>query len=532
MLTTLLMAIISTIIIGAIVVIILNLLLSSKNNQEGEDSTSNDVHNDADVTDKKPVEDQTSDLTEEEKLVDQPIFVRELDANNYGDNLKTEEFVAKSIENLKSNNNIANDNEITDNIVSDSPGFTNSKEVIEPISVEVKSDNQIEITEEILKDVVKEAENELIQLENTLDQQISEPFNEPIGISHEIEELKKHDEVKEEEDDFWNVEDTHNLLHLNKSRPKKSKSRPSIKIVFDNDENDRQVEQPSDDSVSKNASDLVEALFDNLDEEVNEYINKSKDETVKGETSVEEAEVVMHEIPIEKRDESYEELAPATGEYKKFDEFSDCFKSETHKREVTRNERQTTSVKTYEITLDGSEQMNEQTINEMLKNMIDKDTKTEVFEESFTKVTQTQSFEMKRDDKIEVLSKRNNESVSHTKTFSERSERSLSSSSLSKMSLEDLDVSLRSSKSRLSETIDNVTKPLRSSPTLFRRSMIEKASEEEYEDNNGIESHKRIQTAIFGTNQSLLMSEMKQKQFRKSLRPTDDLTQDKQVSDL
>lgn len=538
MLSTLLMAIISTIIIGAIVVIILNLLLSSKDSHDDDNQSRDTITTAVETKSVSEEKQETIDdivSTEEETQREEPLFVEEsvdlLKDSYVSDNtdLKTEESVGKI-------------NESKDNIVDDISEVSEElifKEVIEPIasSFEDRPDNQEEIREFIQE--AKEIENQLIDLDDTLDQQINDQQINDQQIDAILkEEIEKEGHVKtDDNEDFWNLDETQNLLHLNKSRPRKSKSRPSVKVVFNDESDGKGAEQPppeesvTEDPVSKNAKQLVDNLFENLQEEVNQFKNRLEESPEKEseDLNVEESDVATQEISIEKSDDSYEELAPASGEYKKFDEFSDCFRTERH--EFSRNVRQTTSVKTYEITLDDSLPMNEQTINDMLKEFADNSSKTEVFEEKYAKVTEIQSIEVKREDKREVLSQFNNETVTHSKSFSERS---LSSSSLSKMSLEDLDVSLRSSKSRLSETIDNVTKPLRSSPTLFRRSMIEKSSEEADDENNGIEGQKRNQIPIFGTTQSLLMSEMKEKQFRKSLRSTSDVSapDTKKVSDL
>ena len=543
MFSELLLTIVSTTIVGGIVFIIFN-LISNFGDEEQQKDSDKSVTNE--FVDNRPqekeeclanIESETQSdhlLSEEEVKSDQPLNSESVSENEKPIELSSDKsqendsLINKSVDNEKSeqidDNNDQNDDlldfeEITEAIIEGAGQFIDER----PDEHQV---NDSMINEVVVKDVSKTYENEFkAESDPNSDNQIKAEINE--------EPLEEQDiGTNDLENEFWNLEDSQNLKHLNKSRPKKHKSRPSVKVVF-TDESTPEDQQKAEDPVVKNARELVDNLFETLDSDVDEYKNRTdstenslKDEDSSEERKFESKTYETNETTISKNDDTFEEIA--SGEYKKFDEFSEHFRTETRRHETSRKVYEISSVKNFEITVDSNEPLNEEMFDNLMKNFEAIDSKTEVFEENYRKVTESESFQVRKGDQTsEVVPIRNEEMVSHTKSISERS---LSSSSLSKMSLEDLNLNLKSSKSRLSETIDSVTKPLLSSPTLFRRSLI--SSDEELGAENDVnESPNRIQLPLFGRTQSMLMKEMKEKDFRNSLKPFNDLKfSDKNIS--
>lgn len=402
--------------------------------------------------------------------------------------------------------------------------------------IEEKSEHKhIEPIAEPIVELIAKPEEEVIEdLIDILDNEFDDLSDDKPLSDERNENANKTDEPIESETDFIDPEELQTLKHFNKSRPKKHKSRASVKMVFsDHSFSDGSAEQISEDPISKKSREIVENLFSNLDSEVEEYKSRSNSRDY----AINESDVLteLYEQKSgsddekresnerrESRDETFEEIS--SGEYKKFDEFSDSFHAETQKREFSRKVCQKSLVSKFEITLDSSERLTQQLLDQLVEGLAETSERSvEVFEENYNRTTESESIESRNSSQSELLSTRSHENVLHTKRLSERS---VSNTSLSKISLEDLESSLKSSKtlkSPLSESIDNVTKPLLSSPTLFRKSFFESSVETEVERSVS-EGPKRTTVSMFGLSQSSLMKEMKEKEFRKSLKSSTSLT--------
>ena len=520
MFESLLLTIVSTTIIGGIVYIIVNLLYSQKSLTEDEEesiktSESDFVDNTSQEKDKHSIDGQNVRQTSSEILIPEKVVIKDKP-------IETKQVIQLSSETIQ-NEQLDQNSEQQNQSIDPNDDLLGFEEVIHSIELIDERPQKQEVVNDV-KTTQNQFNDEFV---DNRDKQLVE---EPIIVSKiETEEQIPSKTVDENEmkDQFWDLDDSQNLMHLNKSRPRKQKSRPSVKVVF-TEESDHSSHE---DAISEKATELVDNLFEDLesvlrenqnkiDSEDNPKVDDLPEETLIWKTSVSET----IENSIIKNDDSFEEIV--SGDYKKFEEFSNYSRKETERQEISRKVYEISSVKNLEITIGSGEQLNQEMIDDLLKNFDPNDAKTEVFEENYNKITESETLKLRKGDKTEVLPVRKEEFVSHTKTISERSP---SSSSLSKMSLDDLDLNLKSSKSRLSETIDTVTKPLLSSPTLFRRSIVE--SDQQMDTESSVnDTQSRIQLPIFGRSQSLLMEEMKKKEFRKSLKPMIDSESDQNIS--
>ncbi len=353
------------------------------------------------------------------------------------------------------------------------------------------------------------------------------------NIEHKEQIINNKSEININEDensliDLLHIDDTQNLTHFNKSRPKKPKSRPSVKIAFSKDSNENCLKM-NESIETKEVTNIVENIIESRGSDdfkgnaENFIYNKSQviEESVfQKEEKIISVEKVVTKYESSFSDESFEQIS--TGDYKKFDEFSDYFSLQTKRQEfITKCELKNKSHSSIDD-LDGDEkqednqllrQTNDEIVDELFANFID-ETKEDL-EETEKSITQLESLEVKSDDSIE-LSVSNNEMLSQNEkanTFKLHLSKVLSS-----------DKNLSPSKSPLSATLESATKPLLSSPSLNRKSLSSLSSEvneDQEEDSNEEEVSKRIKklsSPVFGLNQNSLINEMREKKFKTSLK--------------
>jgi hypothetical protein len=348
------------------------------------------------------------------------------------------------------------------------------------------------------------------------------------SIEHKEQIINNKSEININEDensliDLLHIDDTQNLTHFNKSRPKKPKSRPSVKIAFNKDSNENSLKM-SESVDTKEVTNIVENTIESIDSDGFKGIYSKS--LVIEESVVQKEEIISVEKVVTKHessfsDESFEQIS--TGDYKKFDEFSDYFTLQTKRQQFIEKCELNKSKSDSSIDdLDGDEkqddnqllqQTNDEIVDQLFANFID-ETK-EDFEETEKSITKLESLEVKSDDSTEM-------SVSNYEMSSQKEKTTTFKLSLSKMLSSDKNLS--PSKSPLSATLESATKPLLSSPSLSRKSLSSlpsEVNEDQEDDSNEAEVSKRVKKfslPVFGLSQNLLMNEMREKQFKTSLK--------------
>jgi hypothetical protein len=488
MFLTVLLSIVSTAIIAAVVSLILY-LVSFKSDHKQENQLLSDQKQEnqlflANVEEEKPVLNQ--ELLTQFKAEEQLLSNNEVEKPSINEKILEQTLIEDEFESE----------------IQEKPVFN---EVISPQS------RDEELFENLSEDKVDNISNNNSYFEN---------------IEHKEQIIDNKSEININEDensltDLLHIDDTHNLTHFNKSRPKKPKSRPSIKIAFSKDSNENCLKM-TENIDTKEVTNIFENTISSIDsDDFKGIYNKSLviEESVfhKEETISVEKVVTKYESSFS--DETFEQIS--TGDYKKFDEFSDYFSLETKRQEFIKK-CELNKNKSSIDDLDGDEkqednqllqQTNDEIVDELFANFID-ETK-EDFSETENSITQLESLEVKSDDSIEL-------SVSNYEMLSQKEKANTFKLSLSKVLSSDKNLS--PSKSPLSATIESATKPLLSSPSLSRKSISSfpsEVNEDQEEESSQEEVSKRVKKLslpVFGLSQNSLINEMREKQFRMSLK--------------